>query len=141
MMKRVVSIALSMVVFSSTTFTGAERVEAGFHSLFNGKDLSGWDGNTKFWTVKDAAITGQTTEADVQKGKMTYLIWKGGEVKDFELRLSFRFQGEQVNTGISYRGKNIGNWVVTGYQADIESGNQWNGILVEMEGACADRRP
>jgi 3-keto-disaccharide hydrolase len=112
----------------------SNNVEAGFQSLFNGKDLTGWEGNMKFWTVKDAAITGQTTQADVQPGKMTYLVWKGGEVKDFELRLSFRFEGERVNTGVSYRGKNIGNWVVTGYQADIESGNQWNGILVEMEG-------
>ena len=134
MVKRVVLMALSMVLFSSTAFTGAERVEAGFRSLFSGKDLGGWEGDMKFWTVKDAVITGQTTEADVEKGKMTYLIWKGGDVKDFELRLSFRFQGERVNTGVSYRGKNVGSWVVTGYQADIESGTQWNGILVEMEG-------
>lgn len=129
-----------LTVGLSTTFAQlaapyfSNNVEAGFQSLFNGKDLTGWEGNMKFWAVKEGALTGQTTEADVQKGKMTYLIWKGGEVKDFELRLSFRFQGERVNTGVSYRGKNIGDWIVTGYQADIESGNQWNGILVEMEG-------
>lgn len=137
-MKRIVSrsaiVVLVIVAVQITVFILTGDVEAGFQSLFNGTDLTGWKGNMKFWAVKDGAITGQTTEAQVQKGKMTYLIWKGGEVGDFELRLSFRFQGERVNTGVSYRGKNIGNWVVTGYQADIESGKQWNGILVEMEG-------
>jgi hypothetical protein len=130
----VLAIGLSMMLFQPFEPFSSNSIEAGFQSLFNGKDLIGWEGNMKFWSVKDAAITGQTTPADVQQGKMTYLVWKGGEVKDFELRLAFRFQGERVNTGVSYRGKNIGNWVVTGYQADIESGNQWNGILVEMEG-------
>jgi len=126
--------ALSMIVLRTPVLSSSNNVEPGFQSLFNGKDLTGWEGNLKFWKVKDGAITGETTEGDIQKGKMTYLIWKGGEVKDFELRLSFRFHGEPVNSGVSYRGKNIGNWVVTGYQADIDSGNQWNGILVEMEG-------
>jgi hypothetical protein len=136
-MKRIISLwaVVTLIVWAVLTPANpANNPEAGFQSLFNGKDLSGWEGNMKFWSVKDDAITGQTIEGDIQKGKMTYLIWKGGEVKDFELRLSFRFQGERVNTGVSYRGKNIGNWVVAGYQADIESGNQWNGILVEMEG-------
>ncbi|MCI0420508.1 MAG: DUF1080 domain-containing protein [Acidobacteria bacterium] len=135
-MKRLVSLSVLSItlVFPIALVCLADNVETGFQSLFNGKDLNGWKGDMKFWTVKDGAITGQTTEAQAQQGKMTYLVWKGGEVKDFELRLSFRFQGERVNTGVSYRGKNIGNWIVTGYQADIESGNQWNGILVELEG-------
>ena len=30
-------------------------------SLFDGKSLDGWDGNPKFWSVKDDAITGTTT--------------------------------------------------------------------------------
>lgn len=137
MTQTIVLFAIGLSTFSvhlAAAPYSSSKAEPGFRSLFNGRDLMGWEGNMKFWSVKDGAITGETTQADVRQGKMTYLIWKGGEVNDFELRLSFRFEGERVNTGVSYRGKSIGNWVVTGYQADIESGNQWNGILVEMEG-------
>lgn len=108
--------------------------EPGFQSLFNGRDLSGWDGDPKFWSVKDGAITGVTRPEDEKQGAMTYLIWKGGTVDDFELRLSYRLNGERANTGISYRGQRQDQWMVNGYQADIESGAQWNGALVEMGG-------
>src|SRR5688572_13704925 len=64
----------------------------GFKSLFNGKDLSGWEGDPAYWSVKDGVITGQTT-ADRQPAANTFLIWKGGAVKDFELRLSFKIVG------------------------------------------------
>jgi hypothetical protein len=112
----------------------SQKTEAGFRSLFNGRDLTGWDGDPKFWSVSEGAITGVTRPEDLKQGAMTYLIWKGGAVDDFELRLSYRLSGERVNTGISYRGKRESNWMVNGYQADIESGAQWNGVLVEMGG-------
>ena len=44
-------------LFNTTDVTAAE-VEPGFKSLFNEKDLSGWDGNPQFWSVKDGTITG-----------------------------------------------------------------------------------
>ena len=43
------------------TLVDDRHSERGFKSLFNGKDLTGWDGNPKLWSVKDGAITGQTT--------------------------------------------------------------------------------
>ena len=49
-------------------------------SLFNGKDLSGWSGNTDLWSVKDGAIFGQTTKDKPTKGN-TFLIWQGGNVR------------------------------------------------------------
>ena len=57
--------------------------------LFNGKDLSGWDGDPRLWSVKDGAIHGETTAENKAKGN-TFIIWKGGTLKDFDLRLSFR---------------------------------------------------
>jgi hypothetical protein len=57
--------------------------------IFNGKDLSGWDGDPRLWSVKDGAIRGETTPEKAAKGN-TFLIWKDGATKDFELRLSFR---------------------------------------------------
>jgi hypothetical protein len=105
--------------------------EAGPQSLFNGKDLSGWDGDPKFWTVRDGAITGQTTAANPTKAN-TFLLWKGGPVKDFELRAKFRIEGN--NSGIQYRSKDLGNWVVGGYQADMDAENRFTGIIYEERG-------
>ncbi|PYJ05247.1 MAG: hypothetical protein DME25_08770 [Verrucomicrobia bacterium] len=107
-----------------------------FQSVFNGKDLTGWDGNPKLWSVKDGAITGQTTAENPAKGN-TFLIWTNGTVADFELRCSFKIVPGDAkgfgNSGIQYRSKilNAANWVVGGYQADMEAGPTYTGILYE----------
>ena len=114
--------------------------------LFNGKDLTGWDGNPKLWSVKDGAITGQTTAENPAKGN-TFLIWTNGTPSDFELRCSFKLTpGDSngfANSGIQYRSKvfDPANWVVGGYQADMEAGPSYTGILYEerMRGIMALR--
>jgi hypothetical protein len=114
----------------------AAGVEPGFQSLFNGKDLTGWDGNPKLWSVKDGAITGQTTKENPASGN-TFLIWTNGTTSDFELRCSFRLvPGDEkgfANSGIQYRSTifDPANWVVGGYQADMEAGPTYTGILYE----------
>jgi len=110
--------------------------EAGFQSMFNGKDLTGWDGNPKLWSVRDGAITGQTTTENPAKGN-TFLIWTNGTPGDFELRCSFKLvPGDDhgfANSGIQYRSRvfDPANWVVGGYQADMEAGHDYTGILYE----------
>src|SRR5688572_12420736 len=109
---------------------------AGFASAqnpFNGKDLTGWEGNPAFWSVKDGTITGQTTKENPTKGN-TFLIYTNGTVDDFELRLSYKIVGG--NSGIQYRSKvtNPKNWVVGGYQGDFEAGKTYSGILYEELG-------
>jgi len=91
----------------------------GFKELFNGKDLTGWDGETKLWTVQDGAIVGETTKANPSKGN-TFLVWKGGEPKDFELRCMFKLEGGN-NSGVQYRSKATG-FVLAGYQCDLNYG-------------------
>jgi hypothetical protein len=112
-------------------FAAPAVAEEGAKSLFNGKDLSGWEGNTAFWSVRDGAITAQTTAENPTKGN-TFLIWKGGELENFELRLKFRIVGG--NSGIQYRSKDLGNFVVGGYQADFDGGGAWTGTLYEERG-------
>ena len=102
--------------------------EEGFKSIFDGRSLDGWDGNPKFWSVQDGAITGETTKDNPTKGN-TFILWKGGKVGDFELRLSYKIVGG--NSGIQYRSKDFGDWVVGGYQADFEAGKTYTGILYE----------
>jgi hypothetical protein len=98
---------------------------AGMQPLFDGKDLDGWDGDPRLWSVKDGVIHGETTPENVAAGN-TFLIWKGGEVGDFDLRLSFRCNATN-NSGIQYRSKHItdesakNKWVVRGYQHEIRN--------------------
>ena len=97
-------------------------------SIFNGKDLTGWDGDSRLWSVKDGVIHGETTNAVKANGN-TFLIWKAGRLKDFELRLTFRCNATN-NSGIQYRSKHItdgkvrNEWVVRGYQHEIRNENK-----------------
>jgi hypothetical protein len=110
-----------------------------FKSLFNGKDLSGWAGNYGFWFVREGAIVGQTTWATPTKGN-TFLVWQGGDVKNFELRLMFRLTPNNdaafANSGVQYRSKIVdqANWVVGGYQADMDFAGKYVGMLYEEKG-------
>jgi len=116
----------------------AVAADAGFKQLFNGKDLSGWNGNPKLWSAKDGVIQGQTTADNPTKGN-TFLIYTNGEVADFELRFSYKIDGG--NSGVQYRSKvvNPDNWVVGGYQGDFEAGKKYSGILYDEAGVAGGR--
>jgi hypothetical protein len=107
------------------------EVPAGFVPVFNGKNLDGWDGDPQFWSVKDGVIRGETTEQKVAKNN-TFLIWRGGELKDFVLRLKFRIQNG--NSGVQYRSKDLGEWRVSGYQAEVENNPGTVGFLYHEAG-------
>ena len=109
----------------------AAAADEGFVCLFDGNTLDGWEGKSPFWSVRDGAITGQTTAENPTKGN-TFLVWRGGKLADFELRLKFRMEGG--NSGIQYRSTEMDNFVVGGYQADFDSGNNYTGILYEERG-------
>ena len=109
--------------------------EPGFTRIFNGKDLSGWEGHADIWSVQDGAITG-VTKAEPKLTHNTFLVYKGGDVGDFELRLSYRIVNG--NSGIQYRSKVLRQGafgpIVGGYQADFEAGKTYSGILYEEQG-------
>ena len=119
----------SLLALSSNAFAegdaSAPAEPAGMRSIFNGKDLTGWDGDPRLWSVKDGAIHGETTAEKAAQGN-TFIIWKGGKTKDFDLRLSFRCNATN-NSGIQYRSKHITEgkvpnaWVVRGYQHEIRN--------------------
>ena len=117
----------TLVLLNSTS----NAQDDGFKSIFNGKDLTGWEGQPELWSVQDGAITG-TTSADSPIKSNTFLIWKAGELKDFELRLKFRIV--DGNSGIQYRSTASDNYVVGGYQADIDATMRFMGILYEERG-------
>src|ERR1700682_2910843 len=81
----------------------------GFKPIFNGQNLDGWDGNPKFWSVKEGAIVGQTTKENPTAGN-TFCIWRQGTLDDFVLRASFKIDGG--NSGIQYRSRELEQWRV-----------------------------
>lgn len=125
--------ALAMVglVLLLTAAQAADTAGEGFVCLFDGKTLNGWEGKSPFWSVRDGTLTGQTTKENPTKGN-TFIIWRGGKVADFELRLKFRMEGG--NSGIQYRSTEMDDFVVGGYQADMDAGNTFTGILYEERG-------
>ena len=50
--------------------------------IFNGEDLTNWDGDSRLWSVKDGAIHGETTQ-EISANGNTFLIYQGGVLKDF----------------------------------------------------------
>ena len=105
----------------------ADGNEAGFVSLFNGRDLTGWDGKPGWWSVEDGTLTAQSTPQK-KCTKCNYLIWKGGKPGDFDLRLSYKLVGG--NSGIQVRSLRRPDWDTFGYQADMD-GETWTGCLFE----------
>lgn len=130
----------ALVLLCLTTFSwSAHAATSDFRSLFNGKDLAGWKGDLSFWSVRDGTITGETTTEHPTKGN-TFLVWQGGAVKNFELRAEFRLVARNdknfANSGIQYRSRMVepDNWVVAGYQADMDGGGKYVGMLYEEKG-------
>ncbi|HEY8461726.1 MAG TPA: DUF1080 domain-containing protein [Blastocatellia bacterium] len=107
---------------------------AGFESIFDGKTLKGWDGDPAAWRVENEAIVGESTAEKPLKAN-TFLVWRGGQPKDFELKLEYRINS--TNSGVQYRSvelPEVGKWVLKGYQADIDFQNAYTGQLYEERG-------
>ncbi len=122
---------LSLAGAQDNALAPKEKAE-GFRLIFDGRTLDGWDGNPKLWSVRGGAIVGETTKENPAKGN-TFLIWRGGTAADFELRFQFRLTGGN-NSGVQYRSRDLGNWVVGGYQYDINTGPEHMGKLYEEKG-------
>ena len=117
----------------SAAFVRAGDAPEGFKSMCNGKDLSGWDGDPKLWSVRDGIIVGKTT-AEVPAKHNTFLIWKDGRPADFEMHARFKFVGDWGNSGIQFRSKELGDWIIAGYQADCDISGHYHGTLYEERG-------
>ena len=111
-----VSVLVSAIAALGQAPAEVQNPEAGFVAIFNGKDLTGWDGDTRLWSVKDGCIRGETSEQNPAKNN-TFLVWRGGKLRDFNLKIKFRIQSG--NSGIQYRSKEFDKWRIAGYQAEV----------------------
>ncbi len=119
--------------------TGADvpeqaKAPEGFVAVFNGRDLSGWEGGPDHWGVEDGCLTGK---ADGTLKYNRFITWRGGTLKNFELRVQVKVS-PGGNSGLQYRGTerpDLGESVVTGYQCDVVSNRpDYDGMLYEERG-------
>jgi len=118
----------------------------GFQPIFDGT-MKNWDGDPSIWKAEGNVLVGTTTEANPLK-ENTFVIWRGGEPADFELKVEYRMSA--TNSGIQFRSVHLpqgtapnpnnpdakiaGKWVLKGYQADIDFANQFTGMIYEERG-------
>ncbi len=122
---------------------------SGMTPMFDGKTLTGWDGNPQIWSAKDGVIRGETTKENPTKGN-TFLIWKNGEPGDFEFRVTYRLDPNKTgagNSGVQYRSKHLpagdrvlNDWVLSGYQAEIANVPGKDGFLYNERGPSERHR-
>jgi hypothetical protein len=113
--------------------------EPGFKSIFDGKTLSGWDGDPKYWRVAEGAMVGEITPETIIKSN-TFIIWRGGVPEDFELKVDYRIT-TGGNSGINYRSVVVpdkvtpdNKFAMRGYQCDIDGQNRYTGNNYEEKG-------
>jgi hypothetical protein len=125
----------SLLVLTLVIGCGESEQDGHLTSLMNGRDLSGWEGDPSLWKVEDGLVVGTCAGPGAMTNN-SFLIWRGGTVKDFELRATVRIVGDN-NSGIQYRSKELpeaGPWVISGYQCDIHPAIEHTGMTYEEKG-------
>lgn len=113
--------------------------DSGFVKIFDGETLDGWEGDSTYWRVENGMIVGEVTPQNLLE-RNTFLIWREGEVQDFELKLEYRVS-KDGNSGINYRSEEVNGdpdqyiggvpYALRGYQADLDGQNHYTGMNYE----------
>jgi Domain of Unknown Function (DUF1080) len=119
-----------VILFSIFSHAVADE---GFESIFDGT-LKQWEGDPAYWKVENGCIVGEVKPETILQ-RNSFLIWRGGEVANFELTLEYRVSA-QGNSGINYRSSEVPGiaWAMKGYQHDIDGKDQWSGQNYEERG-------
>jgi hypothetical protein len=131
--------ALAAVALLAATQPGLAAPDGsdGFEAIFDGKTLEGWRGqDMSFWSVEDEAITATITQQHPAPMNQ-YLVWLREPVRDFELKLEFRFAVSSAgneNGGFQFRSRRLPNGDVAGYQVDNNLGTPWKVRLYDEHG-------
>jgi len=116
--------------------TLAQADEPAFQPIFDGKTLDGWKApDMSYWSIQDGAITAISSEDHPCK-KNQFLVWQGGDIANFELKLQFRVVGgPKANSGIQVRSQVQEDGHAVGYQADIsQPDGEWLGAIYDEHG-------
>ncbi len=118
---------VGLAIIFSVTSASCQKKKDGFVPIFDGKTLKNWEGDPNYWRVENGSIVGEITADKLLKSN-TFIIWRGGEPKDFELKLEYRISTDG-NSGVNYRSVQIPEppFALKGYQADIDGKNKYTG--------------
>jgi hypothetical protein len=136
MRKTLLLCALGISLFAVREAAGV--ADAASDGFFNGKDLDGWEGISKYWSVKDGAIVGHTPE---DPGYNTFLCSKK-KYGNFELKFKVRLKDGAGNSGVQIRSRVIDpkKYIVAGPQADIGQ-IFWGSLYGEKFGGMMKQSP
>ncbi len=97
--------------------------------LFDGRSLSGWEGNTKVWRVRDGVIVGGSMDGNPRNEFLSTV----SSYTNFILRLEYKLAGTEgfVNSGVQFRSARVKEPAneMSGFQADIGAG--YSGCLYD----------
>ena len=119
----VIGIMVSSCNIAGQTFHDPD----GFVQIFDGRTLTGWEGDPAYWRVENGCLVGEITPDKLLKNN-SFIIWRGGNTADFELRLEYRIT-LSGNSGINYRSVELKDvpYALKGYQSDIDGKNRYTG--------------
>jgi choline-sulfatase len=119
---------------NASTASAVKPDQDGMVTLFNGRDLTGWEGDPQYWSVQDDALTG-VTDGTLKMNR--FITWTGGKVRNFDLRVMVKVT-PGGNSGLQYRSvkaPDFGPDILKGYQCDVVANNPgYNGMLYEEKG-------
>jgi hypothetical protein len=101
----------------------------GFVTIIGGDDLKVWKGLENYWYSRDGVLGGRQTK---ENSKQTFLVFPF-RLRDFDLRLKYKFVSPQGNSGIQFRSKILDQetYRVGGYQADIDATGAYDGSIYD----------
>ena len=117
----------ALLIFGIVAGCQNKKTDDGFISIFDGKSLNGWKGDSTYWRVENGILTGEITPETILE-RNTFIVWQNGAPEDFELKLEYRIS-EDGNSGINYRSEEIPDLphALRGYQFDIDGKNNYTG--------------
>lgn len=131
MKNSILSWAAVLLLFTVTTQScvAQKKNKDGFKAIFDGKTLTGWEGDPTYWRVENGNLVGEITPATLLKTN-SFIIYKGSQPADFELTGEFQIT-EAGNSGINYRSEQLPPsdvpFALRGYQADIDGKRTYTG--------------
>jgi hypothetical protein len=129
-----ISVVAALSLATACTTLKKSGSSDGFKSIFDGKSLKGWEGDTKYWRVENGSLVGEITPETVLKTN-SFLVYKNAQPANFELKAEFIIT-EKGNSGINYRSvvfPDVPN-ALKGYQADIDGAIRYTGQNYEERG-------
>jgi hypothetical protein len=117
---------LVAILLAAITASSAAESDEDFKTIFDGRSLAGWETpDPTYWSVEEGAITARITK-DHPCSVNQYLVWRGGELADFELKLKSRVNGEgAINNGFQFRSRLLPDHNICGYQVDNNLQTSW----------------